>query len=709
MATGPNVGYATLQIIPSMKGASAQIERELGGGAGAAGDAAGNKAGKGFASKFGGFAKIAGVALAGGLAVGAVTSGLSNMAEAAQESAKVTAQTVQTIKATGGAANITADQVGELAGSLSAKTGMDDELVQTGANLLLTFKNIRNEAGKGNDVFNQATQAALDLSAAGFGSVESASILMGKALNDPTKGMTALAKSGVTFTEQQKEQVKAMQASGDMLGAQKIILGEVAGQVGGVAEATADPMAKLDVAMGNLIESIGTGLLPAVGNIVGALVPAFETLAGPLGDVAEVLGKVLADAVKQIAPLLKPLVELIANLAGTVGKALAPILKAIIPIVGSVIQAFTPVLQAIAPILPVIADLAGELLTSLMPLLDPLIKLVAGLATILAQGLGQVIKAVVVPVVQTLAALLRGDFSGAFQAIKPLVDLITKALASAWEWVKGVLIGAWNAIKNAALAVWNGLQAYFTAVLNVYKTIFTTVWNTIKSVVLGVWNALRSAASTVFNAIRVVIETVVNVYRTILVGAWNAIKGAVIGAWNALSGAASRVFVGIRDTIAGVVRRVREIWDGVIGFFAGLPRRMASIFSGMWDGIKSSFRAVINTIIRWWNGMEFTIPSIDVGPVHLGGQTIGLPDIPYLAKGGIVNRPTLSVIGEAGPEAVLPLTSSTIAKLLGDKSSEPAIEPARPVHVHLMLDGREIAETVFDVGGREYAYGRREF
>ena len=66
----------------------------------------------------------------------------------------------------GDAANISADQVSKLAGALSAKTGIDDEAIQSGQNLLLTFGNIRNEAGKGNDIFNQTSALMVDLSAA---------------------------------------------------------------------------------------------------------------------------------------------------------------------------------------------------------------------------------------------------------------------------------------------------------------------------------------------------------------------------------------------------------------------------------------------------------------------------------------------------------------------------------------------------------------
>jgi hypothetical protein len=81
----------------------------------------------------------------------------------------------------------------------------------------------------------------------------------------------------------------------------------------------------------------------------------------------------------------------------------------------------------------------------------------------------------------------------------------------------------------------------------------------------------------------------------------------------------------------------------------------------MWDGIKNAFRSAINWIIGAWNGLQFSIhipkvhikgTNVDVGGGELG---FGVPSIPMLANGGIVNSPTLALIGEAGPEAIVPL------------------------------------------------------
>lgn len=272
MATELGVGY--LSIIPETSKIAPGVAASLNGPGAAAAANAGKTGGARFGGTFGAsFKKVIGPALALGAAT-ATIGFLKDSVGEAREAQKVGALTNNVIKTTGGIANISAKQVEKLSTAISNKTGIDDEAVQSGANLLLTFKNVRNEAGKGANIFDRATEAAADLSASGFGDLKGASKQLGKALNDPVKGISALGRAGVTFTEGQKKQIKTMVKAGDTLGAQKIILKEVESQVGGAAEATATNGEKMKVAFGNLQESIGTALIPVLDKAAAAGVKA---------------------------------------------------------------------------------------------------------------------------------------------------------------------------------------------------------------------------------------------------------------------------------------------------------------------------------------------------------------------------------------------------------------------------------------------------
>jgi hypothetical protein len=262
------VATAYVSLIPSFRGGVSAIEKE----AGQMGAAVTNtmathidketKSSGRLGKAFSGIGKAMALGVGAGLGVGIVTDVLGGFLTEATEAQKTGKLTAAALKSTGGAAHVTAQQVADLAQALSAKAGVDDELIQSGANVLLTFTKVRNEAGKGNKIFDAATSTALDMSSALGTDLQGSVIQVGKALNDPIKGITALTKVGVSFTQQQKDQIKALVESGDTLGAQKIILGELNTEFGGAAEAGATSGDKLKVAWGNVQEEIGTKLLP---------------------------------------------------------------------------------------------------------------------------------------------------------------------------------------------------------------------------------------------------------------------------------------------------------------------------------------------------------------------------------------------------------------------------------------------------------------
>lgn len=187
-------------------------------------------------SKVGGLLKT-GLA-AGALAAGAgLATAFVGGVKAAEGYVAMQRRTAAVIKSTGNAAKISVKGVKRLAGQLETMSGVDEDLIINGQNVLATFTDVRNETGKGNKVFDRATEAALNMSVALGTDLKGANIQLGKALNNPIKGISALSRSGVTFTEQQKAQITTLVKSGKTLEAQKIILSEVEKEFGGAAKA----------------------------------------------------------------------------------------------------------------------------------------------------------------------------------------------------------------------------------------------------------------------------------------------------------------------------------------------------------------------------------------------------------------------------------------------------------------------------------------
>ena len=315
----PSIGSASLEVIPSFKGLQGKLESGTGkamtaagvSGGNAFGDSAGRAAGSKFRSHVKNFAKIAAVGL--GLATAAAIKFAGDSLEEAREAQKVGALTESTIKATGKAARVTAKHVGDLSGKISAKVGIDDEAIQSGANMLLTFKNIRNEAGEGNKIFDQTLTTLVDMSSAMGTDAKTSAIQLGKALNDPIKGVSALSRVGVTFTEDQKKAIAKMVEAGDVMGAQKVVLRELKSEFGGAAKAQATEADKLSVAWGNFKEEIGTQLLPVMDDLARFLrkkgIPAAKDFAGWVRDDMIPAVKNFADEVEPVVDGLKSVVK----------------------------------------------------------------------------------------------------------------------------------------------------------------------------------------------------------------------------------------------------------------------------------------------------------------------------------------------------------------------------------------------------------------
>ena len=165
------------------------------------------------------------------------------------------AQLEARLKSTKGVVGLTSKELQKMAAGLQGVTTYGDEAIIGMQSLLLTFTSI------GRDVFPQATEAILNVATAMGTDLKSAAVQVGKALNDPILGVTALARSGIQFTQAQKDMIKSLTESGKILDAQTIILKELETQFGGAARAARDTFGgetqSLSNAFGDTMETIG--------------------------------------------------------------------------------------------------------------------------------------------------------------------------------------------------------------------------------------------------------------------------------------------------------------------------------------------------------------------------------------------------------------------------------------------------------------------
>jgi len=240
-------------------------------------------------------AQIGLVAL-GGLAVGAIRA--AEEAEVANNRLDSVAQSMGLFGSN--TKNVT-DRLKAFADETSKKVAVDDELVKSTQAQLLTFKDLAITAGDAGGAFDRATIAAFDLAAVFGGTGEDNAVRLGKALQDPIAGVTALRRVGVQLSDQQEDMIKKFVESGDMLSAQNIILGEVETQTGGAAEATATGSAKMRVAFEEMAEAVGTGLLPLFEQLVPIVTGFFDWVGQNSGVITVLAGVFAALAVAILA------------------------------------------------------------------------------------------------------------------------------------------------------------------------------------------------------------------------------------------------------------------------------------------------------------------------------------------------------------------------------------------------------------------------
>src|SRR5262245_54944031 len=384
--------------------------------------------------------------LVGGLAAVGAAAGYAF--KSFEDSEKITAQTGAVIESTGHAANVTAKQVEDLAGAISLKTGIDDEAIQSGENLLLTFKNIRNEVGAGNDIFDQSTQAITDISVAMGQDFKSSAVQLGKALNDPIAGLTSLKRIGVSFYAEQEKQIQQFVKHNNLLGAQKVILQELSSEFGGSAEAQKTASQTMATALENLAETIGKALAPAITFLLEGL----TTLAGWIQDHVGPAFDHIKETVSNAWNAVKPF-------ASAIGDVLIPLFQTMWH---TIQDRLLPVFERIKPLLILIGGAIVIFATIVLAQFALVVTAVGFVIDKFLDFVGFVRDKVVEPVVNFLGRIVSwiGD------KLEPVFDIVGRVWSAAFEFVKSNFRTVVNFLIAGMNIIIDGANAAAEAIAN---------------------------------------------------------------------------------------------------------------------------------------------------------------------------------------------------------------------------------------------------
>ncbi len=461
-----------------------------------------DKAHASFASKLSSIGKkavSAGKTLSIGLTVPIVAFGKTAISEFADMEHGI-AQTAAVLKSTGGAARVTEQDIGALATRIGKLSVQDDEAVRSAENLLLTFTNIRNKVhGEFTGTFNRATYAVADIAAAMGTDLNSAAIQVGKALNDPVKGLTALTRVGVTFTDEQQRQIAQLVKHNKAAEAQAIILDELNKEFGGSAKAAgraASPMQRLSVAFGNFAETAGAIVVPVIEKLTTFLTG-------------------LMDRFNAASPSVQRLALTFAAIAAAVGPALL-----------------------------IFGKLAGAL-SVLAPLFTVTATAESG-ATVATFGLNTALLGTIATVGLIVAA----------------IGLLALVIVKNWATIKRWTLAAWGAIRGAIVTAWHAITGFLRPALAALAAIWRTYWGVLKSIVQIAWNTITRiiipAVRGILSFLRPALHLIAAIWKT----AWGGMSDAFGAVFRGLVGLAKPALNGIISLINLVIHAVNALIHG---------------------------------------------------------------------------------------------------------------------------------------------------
>ena len=493
-----------------------------------------------------GFAVGAAAVAAAGVAAGAAAIKLGKLAEEESTANSRILNITESMGLFGGEAQAVTDRLTELARKQALATGIDSIAIKETQAKLMTFKELAASADEAGGAFDRATTLALDMEAAGFGSASENATQLGKALQDPIKGITALNRSGITFTETEKAQIAAMVEAGNVGEAHAMILGVIETQVGGTAEATANASDKMGVAFDEMKKALGERVLPVfeglATTVTEKVLPAFDKLMSGDISLADLIPEPVMDVFRTIGDIFGPAVDTITesfeNMKSSAGPALDSLKNA---------------WDQIKPVLEVVAGILGGVVAVAVGAVIGVINGLMGAVNGVMQAVGGIV-AVISGVVNLVIGIVTGDGAKISDAVEGIGTGITDVFG-----------GLWNAVKGFITGFVDGVVSFFTG-------LFDTIigHSIIPDLINGIVDWFTGLPGKAASALSGFITAVTTAMSKTATSAIKSVDMMVLSIINSLR--SSPIFGPLLDAAENVWRKVKEMKDKVIGFVKDLVR-----------------------------------------------------------------------------------------------------------------------------------------
>lgn len=435
----------------------------------------------------------------------ALVAGLKGAKSAAGDAAKAQKVLNSAMKNSGYPEN--AKAAGEYAVAVSKSTGIDQNAIRMAEARLATNKTLAGDTEK----LGKVTMLAADMSAQGFGTIESASATLTKALNDPVKGMAALARQGIVFDSTTQAAIKNAVKSGDMAAAQMMVLTQVSKTVGGAAEANASSTAKMRAQYAELATIIGNSLLPIFGALNKVLSAVITWMTEHVG-VTKALILIIGGLVTAILGL-----NAVMWINNKVTAANTVVQKAANSTVVTFVRVkaieagqwvkTTTVTVSNSAALAVNRSMQTGLLGSIRGVIAGLVSQIASAARSTAAWVANTAAAVANKVAMIASKVATIAMSAAQKGLSVATKLMTAAQRGLNAAMKanpiGFVIGLVMALVTALAYAWKNSETF--------RRIVTSAFNAVKDVAQRVFSAIASAIQPVISLLQRIIDLAKNV------------------------------------------------------------------------------------------------------------------------------------------------------------------------------------------------------